>query len=96
MWTWTWVQVCAGLRCLYEGGLGQEGCRGKGKECRRGGPNQDTRAWGTSLNPGATGREIEGVGGRQSPLASPPPPPKKGSIDRTPKILLRLTPGPRR
>ena len=23
-------------------------------------------------------------------------PPKKGSIDRTPKILLRLTPGPRR
>ena len=46
---------------------------------------------------GATGLAIEGGGGRgvdRAPWLDPPP--KKGSIDGTPKILPRLTPGPRR
>ena len=38
---------------------------------------------------------LGGGGGRYSPLARPPPL-KKGSIDGPPKILPRLTPGPRR
>ena len=49
---------------------------------------------------GADGLSIEGVRGGggvdSAPWLAPPPPPKRGSIDRTPKILLRLTPGPRR
>ena len=36
-----------------------------------------------------------GGGGSMEPSGRTPPP-KKGSIDRTPKILPRLTPGPRR
>ena len=37
-----------------------------------------------------------GVGGRNSPLASPPPSPQMGSIDGPPNILPRLTPGAQR
>ena len=37
-----------------------------------------------------------GGGGSIQPLWLGPPPRKKGSIDGTPKILPRLTPGPRR
>ena len=35
-------------------------------------------------------------GGLIEPPGKPPLPPPKGSIDGTPKILLRLTSGPRR
>ena len=43
---------------------------------------------------GASGLAIEEGGGvDRAPWLAPPPPPKRGSIDRTPKILLRLTPG---
>ena len=35
-------------------------------------------------------------GGSIEPSGRTPPPKKKGSINRTPKILQRLTPGPRR
>ena len=43
---------------------------------------------------GQAGFQLEG-GVDRAPWLDPPPP-KKGSIDRTPKILPRLTPGPRR
>ena len=46
---------------------------------------------------GAGGLSIGGGGVDRAPwLAPPPPPPKRCSIDGTPKILPRLTPGPRR
>ena len=41
---------------------------------------------------GQPGLQLRG-GGSIGPLARPPPPPKRGSIDGTPKLLPRLTPG---
>ena len=39
---------------------------------------------------------VSGGGGGSIEPSGRTPPPKKGSIDRIPKIVLRLTPGPRR
>ena len=46
-------------------------------------------------SPGEAGFSFRG-GVSIEPSGRTPPPPQKGSIDRTPKILPRLTPGPRR
>ena len=49
---------------------------------------------GVYMGQGWVGFQLRGEGGRYSPLARPRPT-KKGSIDRPPKILPRLTPRPR-
>ena len=45
-------------------------------------------------HPGEAGFSFPGGGGSIEPSSRTPPSPKKGSIDRTPKILPSLTPRP--